>query len=88
MYWTLDILLDKDPSMKTDKTGEWENQINEESSPKLKFPLKIKDDLLKGETIEFKDPIIKEPLPKKKEVNKSFKVIDNKKRKNNTNNLF
>lgn len=88
MYWTLDILSDKDPSVLEDKTHSWEEELIEDSSPKLKFPLKLKEDPLKGETIEFKDPIIKEPVPKKKESDKSFKVVDIGKNKKDKKKLF
>jgi hypothetical protein len=88
MYWTLDILSDKDPSIKEDRTSSWEESIDEDSVPKLKFPLKIKEDPLKGETIKFKDPIIKEPSPKKKEMDKSLNLIEIGKNKKNKKNLF
>jgi hypothetical protein len=88
MYWTLDILSDKDPSVKEDRTNHWEESIDEDSSPKLKFPLKLKEDPLNGETIEFKDPIIKEPPPKKKEMDKSLNLVEIGKSKNNKKNLF
>ena len=88
MYWTLDILSGEDPSITEDKTHSWEKELIDDSSPKLKFPLKIKEDPLEGETIEFKDPIIKEPVPKKKEMDKSFKVVETKKNKKNNKNLF
>jgi hypothetical protein len=88
MYWTLDILSDKDPSVIEDKTHSWEEELREQDSPKLKFPLKIKEDPLKGETLEFKDPIIKDPVPKKKEMCKSFKIVESGKNKKNKKNLF
>lgn len=88
MYWTLDILSDKDPSIIEDKTHSWEEELTEDSSPKLKFPIKLREDPLRGETIEFKDPIIKEPASKKKEENKSFKIIDTGKNKKDNKKLF
>ena len=88
MYWTLDILTDKDPSIIEDKTHSWEEELHEDSSPKLKFPIKIKEDPLKGETIDFKEPIIKDPTPKKKEMEKSVKVVETGKNKKNKKNLF
>lgn len=88
MYWTLDILSDKDPSIIEDRTHSWEEELIEDSSPKLKFPLKLIEDPLKGETIEFKEPIIKEPKPKEKEMDKSFKIVETKKDKNNKKKLF
>lgn len=88
MYWTLDILSDKDPSITEDRTHTWEEELREDSSPKLKFPLTIKEDPLKGETLEFKDPIIKEPVPKKKKVDKSFKIVNTGKNRDNKKKLF
>jgi hypothetical protein len=88
MYWTLDILSDKDPSVKEDRTDAWEKLIEDDSVPKLKFPVKIKEDPTKGETIIFKDPIIKDPSPKKKEMDRSCKIIESPKNKKNKKNLF
>jgi hypothetical protein len=88
MYWTLDILLDKDPSIIEDKTSSWENELRDDETPKLKFPLTLKEDPLKGETLEFKDPIIKEPVPRKKEVDKNPKLVVMGKNKTNKKKLF
>ena len=88
MYWTLDILSDKDPSITEDTTHLWENQLRDDSSPKLKFPIKIKEDPMKGETIEFKEPIIKEPGERKKETDKSPKLVITGKNKTNKKKLF
>ena len=88
MYWTLDILSDKDPSITEDTTNSWENQLRDDSSPKLKFPIKIKEDPMKGETIEFKEPIIKDPQERKKETDKSPKLVITGKNKTNKKKLF
>jgi hypothetical protein len=88
MYWTLDILSDKDPSIIEDKTSSWENELRDDETPKLKFPLRLKEDPLKGETLEFKDPIIKEPVPRKKEVDKNPKFVVMGKNKTNKKKLF
>lgn len=87
MYLTLDILSDEDPSMMEDKTKEWESRIEEDSEPKLKFPIKMKDDVIKG-NIEFKDPIIKFPPKEKKKEDKSVKVIDMRNKNKNKKNIF
>ena len=88
MYWTLDILSDKDPSIIEDKTSSWENELRDDEIPKLKFPLRLKEDPLKGETLEFKEPIIKEPVPRKKEVDKNPKLVVMGKNKTNKKKLF
>jgi hypothetical protein len=88
MYWTLDILSDRDPSVREDRTDHWEDSIDEDSSPKLKFPIKIKEDPLKGETIAFEDPIIKDPKPRKKEIDRSCVVMEHKKNKTDKKKLF
>lgn len=88
MYWTLDILSDKDPSITEDRTNSWEDSLIEDSLPKLKFPLKLKEDPLKGETLDFKEPIIKDPKPREKEIDKSFKVVEMGKNKKNKKNIF
>ena len=88
MYWTLDILLDKDPSIIEDKTSSWENELRDDETPKLKFPLTLKEDPLKGETLEFKEPIIKEPVPRKKELDKNPKLVVMGKNKTNKKKLF
>ena len=89
MYLTLDILSDKDPSITEDRTNEWESRLEEDSAPKLKFPLKMKDDIIEGE-IEFKDPVIKSPPKENKKPNNSSVVIDmrNKNKNKNKNNIF
>jgi len=68
---TLDILLISDPSSGTDKTGEWEKECDERSSPRIKFPLKLKDDIMDKVNIEFSEPVIDEPKEKKKEKSKN-----------------
>jgi len=88
MYWTLDILLDKDPSIIEDKTSSWENELRDDETPKLKFPLTLKEDPLKGETLEFKEPIIKEPKLREKDLDKSFRTVEMGKNKKNKQNLF
>lgn len=88
MYWTLDTLSDNDPYIIKDRTHSWEEEIQKDSSPKLKFPLKIKEDPMRGETITFKEPIIKDPGPKKKEMDKSFKVVETGKNKKGKKKLF
>jgi hypothetical protein len=88
MYWTLDILLDKDPSIIEDKTSSWENELRDDETPKLKFPLTLKEDPLKGETLEFKEPIIKEPKPRNKDLDKSCRIVEMGKNKKNKKNLF
>ena len=75
-HLTLDILLISDPSSGTDKTGEWEKQCDERSSPRIKFPLKLKDNLIDQVSMEFDEPVLKEPKEKKSEKNKnSVKVV-------------
>jgi len=89
---TLDILLINDPSSGADKTGEWEKQCEERSTPRIKFPLKLKDDSLNQIDTEFKDPMVEEPKKKKIEKNKdSVKVVDltsGRKKEKNKNKLF
>ena len=68
---TLDILLISDPTSGTDKTGEWEKECDERSSPRIKFPLKLKDDIMDKVNIEFSEPVIDEPKEKKKEKSKN-----------------
>lgn len=70
-HLTLDILLISDPSSGTDKTGEWEKECDERSSPRIKFPLKLKDDIMDKVSIEFSEPVIDEPKEKKKEKSKN-----------------
>ena len=70
-HLTLDILLISDPSSGTDKTGEWEKECDERSSPRIKFPLKLKDDIMDKVNIEFSEPVIDEPKEKKKEKSKN-----------------
>ena len=43
---------------------------------------------MKGETIEFKEPIIKEPGERKKETDKSPKLVITGKNKTNKKKLF
>ena len=91
-HLTLDILLINDPSSGADKTGEWEKQCDERSTPRIKFPLKLRDDSLGKISTEFPDPVVEEP--KKKVVDKtkdSVKVVSltgNKKKDKNKNKLF
>ena len=91
-HLTLDILLINDPSSGTDKTGEWEKQCEERSTPRIKFPLKLKDDSLNHISVEFNDPVVEEPKKKKIEKNKdSVKVVDltsGRKKEKNKNKLF
>ena len=89
-HLTLDILLISDPSSGTDKTGEWEKQCDERSSPRIKFPLKLKDNLIDQVSMEFVEPIVKEPKEKKSEKNKnSVKVVNLSSSKNkDKNKLF
>lgn len=70
-HLTLDILLISDPTSGTDKTGEWEKECDERSSPRIKFPLKLKDDIMDKVNIEFSEPVIDEPKEKKKEKSKN-----------------
>jgi hypothetical protein len=60
-----------DPTSGTDKTGEWEKECDERSSPRIKFPLKLKDDIMDKVNIEFSEPVIDEPKEKKKEKSKN-----------------
>ena len=87
---TLDILLISDPSSGTDKTGEWEKQCDERSSPRIKFPLKLKDNIIDQISIEFGEPSLKEPKEKKKEKSKNtVKVVNLSNSKNkDKNKLF
>jgi hypothetical protein len=87
MYLTLDILSDNDPSFTEDKTYEWEKRVEEDSSPKLRFPLKMRDEILMG-GLEFKEPIIESPKEKKKKENNEAKVIDMRKSNKNNKNIF
>jgi hypothetical protein len=79
-----------DPTSGTDKTGEWEKQCDERSSPRIKFPLKLKDDIMDRISIEFDDPAVKEPKEKKKEKSKNtVKVVNLSSSKNkDKNKLF
>lgn len=89
-HLTLDILLISDPSSGTDKTGEWEKQCDERSSPRIKFPLKLKDNLTDQINIEFAEPVIEEPKEKKKEKSKNtVKVVNlSSSKKKDKNKLF
>ena len=89
MYLTLDILSTSDPSYSEDRTSEWELNIEEDKKPKMKFPLKLKDDLSFLE-LEFDDPVLKEIKSKKKELDKEAKIVEKIKRKSNKDkkNLF
>ena len=76
-HLTLDILLISDPSSGTDKTGEWEKECDERSSPRIKFPLKLKENLMDKVSIEFSEPIIEEPKEKREEKSKNtVKVVN------------
>jgi len=79
-----------DPTSGTDKTGEWEKQCDERSSPRIKFPLKLKDNIMDRISIEFDDPAVKEPKEKKKEKSKNtVKVVNLSSSKNkDKNKLF
>lgn len=82
-HLTLDILLISDPSSGTDKTGEWESQCDDRNSPKIKFPLKLRDERMDILNVDFSDPVIEEPKIKKKEKNKNeVKVVTLTSRKN------
>ena len=70
-HLTLDILLISDPTSGTDKTGEWEKQCDERNGPLIKFPLKLKDNITDQISIEFDEPVVKEPKEKKKEKSKN-----------------
>jgi hypothetical protein len=66
-----------DPSSGTDKTGEWEKQCDERSSPRIKFPLKLKDNIMDRISVEFDDPAVEEPKERKKEKTKNtVKVVN------------
>ncbi len=87
---TLDILLMIDPTSGQDKTGEWETQFDEGNSPKIKFPLKMKDEMSDVNT-EFTEPEIAPPVEKKKEKPLAAKVVElggKKKSKKDKKNLF
>jgi hypothetical protein len=65
-----------DPSSGTDKTGEWEKECDERVSPRIKFPLKLKDNVMDQVSIEFEEPVINEPKEKKREKSKNtVKVV-------------
>ena len=81
MSLTLDILLMNDPSSGSDKTGEWEHEIDRRSSPKKKFPLKIRTDLSDLNS-EFKDPEVSDPPKRKSEMKKEARVVETGKSKN------
>jgi hypothetical protein len=87
---TLDILLISDPSSGTDKTGEWEKQCDERSSPRIKFPLKLKDNIIDQVSMEFAEPVVDEPKEKKKEKSENtVKVVNLSSSKNkDKNKLF
>jgi hypothetical protein len=77
--------------MGTDITNEWEKRLSEEQMPKLKFPIKMLDDRLADVDLDFDDPIIKDPVDKKKPLNLEANVINVGKprvNKNNKNKLF
>jgi len=89
MSSTLDILLMNDPSSGMDKTGEWESQLDHRIGPKIKFPLKMKEESLSDLETDFNDPVIHKPVKKKPELNKEAKVISTgKKKKDNKSKLF
>lgn len=81
MSLTLDILLMSDPLSGHDRTNEWESQIDRDLTPKLKFPLKIREESFGDLDTSFGDPKIKEPAKKKTKVNKTPKVVDLGKKK-------
>jgi hypothetical protein len=66
-----------DPSSGTDKTGEWEKECDERSSPRIKFPLKLKDNIIDQVSMEFEEPTVKEPKEKKKEKSNNIVKIVN-----------
>lgn len=87
-YSTLDILLMSDPYSGFDRTDEWENQIDSRSGPKLKFPVKLREESLDNLDPEFRDPSISIPNKKKKALNKTSKTIEVGKKKDNKSKLF
>jgi hypothetical protein len=69
-----------DPNEIRDKMEEWENRIDDDSHPKFKFPLEIKDSDLDVLNTDMKEPDVKKPQDKKKTV--VIKTIENKNKKN------
>jgi hypothetical protein len=88
MYSTLDILLMSDPFSGSDRTDEWENQIDQRVGPKLKFPIKLREESLDDLNQEFKDPNVPTPVKKKKGISKASKTVEVGKKKDNKSKLF
>ena len=74
MHSTLDILLTDDPSSGVDKTGEWESQCDDRTSPRMKFPLKLTADEVLKLDVDFKDPAVSEPALKTKKEKEKDRV--------------
>lgn len=74
MHSTLDILLTDDPSSGVDKTGEWESQCDDRTSPRMKFPLKLKADDVLNLDVNFEDPSVSEPALKTKREKEKDRV--------------
>lgn len=79
MYWTWDTLSMDDTKEIQSKMEEWENRIDDDSRPKFKFPLEIKDSSLDSLNTDMKEPDVKKPQDKKKTV--VIKTIENKNKK-------
>lgn len=88
MYSTLDILLMSDPYSGSDRTDEWENQIDHRIGPKLKFPIKLREESLDDLNPEFKEPSVSAPAKKKKDLSKATKTVEIGKKKDNKSKLF
>lgn len=86
---TLDILLIDDPNSGMDRTGEWESQLDHRSGPKLKFPVKIREESFGSVDVSFDDPNVSNPVKKKGEIEKKPKVVEiGKKKRDNKSKLF
>jgi len=89
-HLTLDILLINDPGSGVDKTGEWESQCDDRTSPRMKFPLKLTPHEVLDLDIEFKEPEVSKPALKNKKDKEKDRVkvvsLESKKTKNKSKN--
>jgi len=82
-HLTLDILSIDSAETGIDITKQWEDECDLRSLPKLKYPVKLTDDSMSALDLNFTEPSISEPQPKKKKDDSSIRIVDlGKKTKN------
>lgn len=80
---TLDISSINSPDTGIDLTEQWEDECDLRSLPKLKYPVKLTDDSISGLDLNFTEPNIPEPQPKKRKNEQLIRIVDlGKKTKN------